>query len=797
MRKLFQTALLTTIALPTGAFAQAVEGQEPPVAEAPAETASADSAQAPEASAEIVVTARRRAENLQDVPIAVTAFSGEALTERNVDTIDQVARFTPNIRFDTAAQLSGASFNPTVFIRGVGSNDFAIFTDPGVGFYIDGVYYARSIGAVTDAVDLESVQVLRGPQGTLFGRNTIGGAVIIETAKPRLNEVSGKVEAIVGSFDRIDVRGAINVPLVTDQLALRLTAATLNRDGYVKRLSDDSDMGDRNTDTIRGQLRWEPSAAVRVDLAADYTRSREHSAPNKLIAVGPQAGLAPRFALPGPVLGLYNNFVAPTRGITAPNGQPTLNPSWITDDPFETWAGGPNVNDLDLWGVQGTISFDAAENLQIKSITAYRDMHATFARDGDNTPFTFRETFNDDKVWQFSQELQASGRMGDRVSFVAGLYYLKEKGRDFGRADLANLLWPPLGPPASPAVYIYNWIDNESYAAYGEVDLKLIDRVTLTLGARYNRDKKKIRIVNVRQRDSFASSPDMDREAPLQGNYLRFIDSDAQDIPDSDNWNSFTPRVILKVDVTDDANVYASFSRGFKSGGFNMRPLTGPEEVTSYDPETLTTWELGAKTSWLDRRLTINAAVWRSTYKDIQLSVNQTPLNFVANATGKLWGFEVETVARPTEWLDLNAAVGHVDSKYTEISNPLAPNQVLPLTLDDQFVKAPRWTLAAGAQITVPLGNMGTLRLRGDVTDYSKIYNDLSNHPYLTEDGYTLVNARLTWTDPTERISVALFGNNLTDELYIQSGNFSNGFGLAEVSYGRPREWGLSASYRF
>lgn len=770
---------------------------DPAIAEASPATATDVGAQTTAGSDEIVVTARRRAENLQDVPIAVTAFTGEALSERNVDTIDQVARFTPNIRFDTAAQLSGASFNPTVFIRGVGSNDFAIFTDPGVGFYVDGVYFARSIGAVTDAVDLESVQVLRGPQGTLFGRNTIGGAVIIETAKPQLDAVSGKLEAIVGRFDRIDLRGALNLPIVRDELALRITAATLNRDGYVKRLWDDSDMGDRNTDMIRGQLRWEPTPAFRVDLAADYTRSREHSAPNKLVAVGPQAGLPPRFALPGPVLGLYNDFVAPTLGINAPSGQPQLDPSWITDKPFTTWAGGPNVNDLDLWGVQGTLTFDATDDLQFKSITAYRDMHATFARDGDNTPFTFRETFNDDKVWQFSQELQASGRLAQGVSFVAGLYYLKEKGTDFGRADLANLLWPPLGPAAAPAVYIFNWIDNESYAAYGEVDIGLLQRLTLTLGARYNHDKKKIRIVNIRQRDSFASMPDMDVEEPLRGAWPRFIDSDVQDIPTSDSWDSFTPRVILKFDVTDTANVYASFSRGFKSGGFNMRPLTGPEEVTSYDPETLTTWELGAKTSWFDRRLTVNAAIWKSKYKDIQLSVNQTPLNFVANASGDLWGFEVEAVVRPTPWLDLNASVGHVDSEYTEISNPLAPNQVLPLTLDDNFVKAPRWTVAAGAQVAIPLGDAGMLRVRGDVTDYSRIYNDLSNHPYLTEDGYTLVNARITWTDPEERFSIALFGTNLTDALYIQSGNFSNGFGLAEVSYGRPREWGLSASVRF
>ncbi|QAY79414.1 TonB-dependent receptor [Sphingosinicella sp. BN140058] len=794
MKGTLRLALLSTIACPAGVWAQTEPVEQSAAAAETGDVAPAGSED------EIIVTARRRAENLQDVPISVTAFSGEALAERNVDSIDQIARFTPNIRFDTAAQLSGASFNPTVFIRGVGSNDFAIFTDPGVGFYIDGVYYARSIGAVTDAVDLESVQVLRGPQGTLFGRNTIGGAVIIETAKPQLDQVSGKVEAITGSYDRIDLRGAVNLPLVQDRLALRLSAATLNRDGYVKRLSDGEDMGNRNTDMVRAQLRWQPDPRLTIDLAGDYTRSREHSAPNDIVAIGLQPNLPARYNLSGaPWLARYNQLVAPTLGIVNPADRKALDGSWITADPYETWAGGPNVNDLDLWGLQGTIAFDVSKSLQLKSITAYRDMHATFARDGDNTPYTFRETFNDDKVWQFSQELQANGSLGDGLRFVTGLYYLKEKGRDFGRADLAVGIWPPLvtTPPLAPAVFLYNWIDNESYAAYGEIDIDLARRLTLTLGGRYNHDSKKIRIVNVRQRDA-TSLVGGDLLTPLETpGLVRFIDSDAQNIPDSESWSSFTPRVILKADVTDDVNLYASFSRGFKSGGFNLRPLTGPEEVTAYDPETLTTWELGAKTRWLDRRLTLNAAVWKSRYKDIQLSVNQTPLNFVANATGKLWGFEVEAVARPATWLDLNASIGHVDSHYTEISNPRAPNQALPLTLDDRFVKAPRWTLAAGAQISIPLGRSGNLRLRGDVTDYSRIYNDLSNHPYLTENGYTLVNLRLTWTDVEDRYSVALFGTNITDALFIQSGNFSNGFGLAEVSYGRPREWGVSASLRF
>jgi iron complex outermembrane receptor protein len=219
--------LLAGIALTTLLPIQAEAQTEP--ADAKAAAAPGDAAAA--AEDDILVTARRTTERLQDVPIAVTAFTGDALASRSVDTLDQIAKYTPNIRFDGAAALSGGNYNATVFIRGVGQNDFAIFSDPGVGFYVDDVYYARSIGSVLDAVDLDSVQVLRGPQGTLFGKNTIGGAVLITTGQPDTQDLSGKIEGTYGSFNRIDVKGYVNIPIVSDRVALRISGSSINRDG--------------------------------------------------------------------------------------------------------------------------------------------------------------------------------------------------------------------------------------------------------------------------------------------------------------------------------------------------------------------------------------------------------------------------------------------------------------------------------------------------------------------------------------------------------------------------------------
>lgn len=757
--------LLAGTALIACAGTARADVQDPPQ-EAAAETAGEGN--------DIVVTARRTSERLQDVPVAVTAFGGEALTERGVDTLDQIAKYTPNIRFDGAAALSGGNYNATVFIRGVGQNDFAIFSDPGVGFYVDDVYYARSIGGVMDAVDIDNVQVLRGPQGTLFGKNTIGGAVLINTAQPDLDAVSGRVEATYGSFDRIDAKAAINVPIVPGTAALRISAATLNRDGYAKRLLDGGTQGDRSAQMVRAKLRIQPDGSgLTIDLGADYTRARETSAPSDLLAVGNAPGITGI-----PFLSNYNLFVAPTRGIVAPNGQPTLNPSFITASPFETWAGGPNANDLDLWGVQGTISYDFG-NATLKSITAYRHMKAYFTRDGDNTPFTFRETTNRDKQWQLSQELQLTGKgFDDRLSYVLGGYYFKEKASDIATADLAIGLWPPLAlaPPFSPAVFVQNYTSNRSLAAYGQVDFEIVPRLRITAGGRYTHDKKTFSTIVTRQRDN-----------------VTFVD-----VTRAATFKKFTPRLGLDFKANDNLLLYVSWSRGFKQGGFNGRPLASAAEVTQYAPEELTTYEAGIKAQWLDGQLTTNLALFHSKYKDIQLTVNQTPANFVANAAaGEVNGFELETVMRPAHWLTFNAAVGYVDAKYTSVGAGLGPTQILPITLASHFVKAPEWTVSTGMEASHEFGDGSEARLRVDYTMYSRIFNDVANTPIITQPSYGLLNARLSYTLAEPAVTLSLFGTNLTDTLYLVSGNASGAFGLAEGSYGRPREWGVSASFRF
>jgi len=719
---------------------------------------------------EVVVTARKREERLQDTPVAVTALSSEALAARGVDSVDQIAKFAPSIRFDGAAALSGGNYNATVFIRGVGQNDFAIFSDPGVGIYVDGVYYARSIGGTLDAFSVGRIEVLRGPQGTLFGKNTIGGAVVITTAQPG-REAGGQVELTTGRFDRLDVKAHVDVPLA-DNAFLRISAAHLGRDGYGKRLLTGDDLGDRNANAVRGQLHWEPSDTVTVDLAADYTRAREHSAPQKVLVIGSIPGFTA-----GPFLNNFNTFVAPGLGIVAPNGLRTLNTSFLTDSAFTTYGTGPNVNDLDLWGASGTVNWDLG-GVSVKSITAVRGLKATFARDGDNTPFTFRETFNHDVQAQVSQELQFNGAgFGDRLTWVAGLYGFRERGTDSGFAKLALGLAPGVSPPPfSPSASVYTRVVSKTYAAYAQGSFSLTDQLSATLGARVNRDEKTYYMDHRRIRDG-----------GVIANLTR-----------KGSWDSFTPKVGLEYKATPDALLYVSAGKGFKSGGFNARPLNDASEVTEYQPETLWTYEGGVKTAWLDRRLILNLAGYFSEYKNIQVTVNQTPRNFVANAAaGEVKGVELEAQAKPAAAWDFNLGVGYMDAEYTSVGQGLAAGQVLPITLATHFVKAPKWTANAGVQYTHELGSGARLVARADWSHYSTVYNDVANDPDLTQGAYDLFSARLAYTSADGKWQAAVFGSNLSDERYMVSGNASAGFGLKEASFGRPREWGVSLSRTF
>lgn len=756
---------------------------------------------------EVIVTARRRSENLQDTPVAVTALSGDALDVRTVRSLDAVAQFVPNLQFDGAAPLSGAAYNATIFIRGVGQNDFAIFSDPGVAIYLDGVYLGRTIGSVVDLLDVEQIEVLRGPQGTLFGRNTIGGALILKSHEPE-PALGGELAVTVGSLERRDTRATLNVP-IDDTLALRVSAAHVHRDGYAHRLSDGEQLGDKNSTIGRAQLAWRPSEELAAKLTLDSTRIRQGSAPLTLVDVAEEGAS---------LLNLYNSLVAPGTGITAPGGSSAIDAAWLTGDIDTTYASGRSVNDLDSNGAALTLDTRVGET-ELRSITAWRKLTAKFARDGDNTPFSFRETYNDDRQKQVSQELQWSGSNRDStLAWVSGIYLFKEDASEHGRAILVPGLYDALEaldlaedqtwcglPGANPRpiatcpaslryggtsfhdnnlladldVDLLTRVRNRSFAIFGQGTYQLADRWSVTAGLRWTRDEKEIELAHRRR---------------ASGVYIVGSENATEEFRASSS--ELTPKLGVEWQAADAVMLYASYARGFKSGGFNGRPLVSREEVTFYDPEIVDSYELGAKTRWFDSQMFANAAFFYNEYSDMQLSINATPQNFVRNAgSARIVGAELEIAARLTRGLDLNLAVGYLDGAYTRLNPQLASLQP-PLTVDKELVKAPHWTASLGLQYRWSM-ELGSFTLRGDYTYRDKIYHDVFNDARLTQPAYDIANVHASFTTLDERWELALFATNATSERYRISGNSSVGLGLAESTFSAPREIGATVRLRF
>lgn len=756
---------------------------------------------------EVTVTARRRSEDLQHTPVAVTALTADALETRSVRSLDALSQFVPNLQLDGAAPLSGAGYNATIFIRGVGQNDFAIFSDPGVAVYLDGVYLGRSIGGIMDLVDVAQVEVLRGPQGTLFGRNTIGGAVILSSQEPEPS-FGGDLALSVGTLERRDIRANLNMP-VDEQLATRFSVATIQRDGYARRLTDGEELGDKDATVARAQVAWRPSEHLVAKLTLDTTRVRQGSAPLTLVDVA-RSGM--------PFQNLYNSLVAPTLGIAAPDGSTTVTAAWLTDDIDETWAGGRSVNDLDSEGVALTLDSRMGAT-SLRSITAWRTLEAQFARDGDNTPFTFRETYNDDRQEQFSQELQWSGSDGERrLDWVGGLYFFHEDASERGRATLAPGIYRALealelpadrtwcgltGPNPRPLadcpvslryggdlfhennvlvdldVDLFTRVRNRSMAIFGQGTHRFGHGWSITAGMRWTRDDKDMELQH-RRRDSDV--------------YIVGTAASPQQFGVTSS--ELTPKLGLEWQMTADMLLYASYARGFKSGGVNGRPLVNSEEVTPYDPEIVDSYELGAKSRWFDGRMVANAALFYNDYRDMQLSINATPQNFVRNAgAARISGAELELAARLTRGLDLNLATGYLDGSYTRLDPQLTTLRP-PLTVDKELVKAPHWTVSAGLQYQWTMA-AGSFTVRGDYIYRDEVQHDVFNDARLTQPAFDIANAYASFLTPDERWELSVFATNVTAERYRISGNSSVGMGLAESTFSAPREIGATVRMRF
>ncbi len=740
----------------------------------------------------IYVTARKRSEDIQKIPISITAFTDTAIEERSLKDLSDIADFTPNLDFSVTGGFGDQTHEATIFIRGVGQIDTAVFSDPAVGIYVDGVYLARSQGAVLDLVDIERVEVLRGPQGTLFGKNSTGGALSLITKTPASTR-QGWVEATLGEFDRIDGRLSLDLPL-GEKVSSKLSLMSTNRDGFSRSLTTGQRFHDDDRDAGRLALRFLPSESLSIDFAADFAQQNDFGGNQVLLALTPT-----------PLLEFYNNALAAA-------GFPLYDERWLTPNRRDSFSNGVPSIDGDVFGVSLRWAW-ASDDLTVSSITALRTTEYSTVGEGDGAPVLLAERTLQLDHEQWSQEFQLTGSAADdRLTWVAGGIYFEERPKEdsnifvfgdlfaaleqapgpiFAPPGVPDFLCSPgppppglpcFGGPGNPLNFaffvgdtgVFQSLDLEtvSYAFFGEGTYDLSDRLSATFGLRYTRDDKEFTYL--------AQQPFMP----------------PQNLFNADEWDAWTPRFSLAFQAKPELLLYLSASRGFKSGGFNGRPQQRPA-LDPFEPETVWTYEVGFKSGSYGPGLTLNGAAFFSDYRDIQfaasLDVGGVPVFVTQNAgSAEILGFELEAVAQTAAGLTFSGALGYNDNEFTELD----PGVPAGLNQDGVLPKTPEWTLNASLQYAFEAGVLGDVIARADWNYRDEVFNDVANTPTLAQEAYDLLNARILMA-PSENWEVSLFGTNLTDETYLETGFFTGAFGPSIGVPARPREWGVSARWSF
>jgi iron complex outermembrane recepter protein len=704
---------------------------------------------------EVIVTARRRTERLQDVPISVSALGAADLQARSLVSTGELGRAVPNLTIDPASTTKNAY---RAYIRGVGQTDFLITSEPGVGMYLDGVYLSRLTGGIMSLLDIDRIEVLRGPQGTLFGRNTTGGAISIVTRKPQ-QDLEGEISGSAGNYDARSGRVMVNAPL-GDRAAGRLSLLRSRSDGYFVNTYSGERLSDTDVSGARGSLLVQPAGNVELTLVADYVRQRESS-------LGGECLLLEQTTLLRSLLDAVTGFdaaCAATTGTSKLRGQSNL----------------PGRSDLDTWGVSVIGDFDLGP-VTLKSITAWRGLEAHENRDLDQSPISFLEDYvGPTEQAQVSQELQLIGQGWDgRLDWVGGLYGLREASSERALGTLAPDLAFLLGDGFTQTSRTST--RNVTYAAYGEMTLAVTDRVSLSAGLRYSVDDKRMR-----------------KTSRLASSGALVFRGDGEE-----DYGAWTPRLVAQYQAADDVMLYASWSRGFKSGGFNGR-ATSELQLDPFGDERLSAWEGGVKSGWLDNRLQVNAAVFYSDYQDIQLTVNRlvpetasitAVIENAAEAT--IRGLELEIVARPVAGLLLSGGLGLTDAEYDEWMDidPLTGQPVDRSGLDFQSTPKFDWNLSL--EYAFALGNLGQVTARSDYARRGAIYHDAFNTDLIRQGGYGLWNARIG-LETDSGVGVALWAKNIGDTRYLTGAIATEGsLGFGARWWGPPRSYGVDLTYRF
>ncbi|MFZ5608041.1 MAG: TonB-dependent receptor [Pseudomonadota bacterium] len=738
---------------------------------------------------EILVTAQKREQSAQDVGIAITAFTGEQLRALGYTNAQEVTALAPGV---STLQPNGEA-NYAIGIRGVANNDFTTNVESPVAIYVDEVYISQMSGAGFLLFDIDRVEILRGPQGTLFGRNATGGLVQYVTVKPS-QEFNGYGDVSYGSFDRIKFQGAVGVPL-TDTLSARISLATHQGGGYVdNRLSPEAKLNNANESAGRVQLLFAPNESIDFLVNARF---------------GQQDIRTGFFE--------YVSAIFPTGQATP--GVPNANLGGYVDNDGDVFAGDYDFtgrNDLQTYGLTGTLNWRLSLGT-LTSITDYQELKRDYIEDSDASPVDYFNFFLTSDVEQFSQELRLSGESA-ALKWVAGVYYL-DLDIDDSNGGIAPALFDTLGLSSlgidlGATDFPLNGLRNpyqtetRSWSLFGQLEYALSDRLTLIGGLRWIQEKKTHSYRNIFSNfDDLARSgldprtrEGFDGVAPYDGQI------------DQGNWSA---RVQMDYQPNDSLLTYASWNRGVKSGGFNAPLLPTDILVTDafmqYDAEKLDAFELGFKWDAAGGRLRLNGAGYYYDYKNCQTFSIIGLDTFTLNSDCKSKGFELEAQAMPAAGLDLQLGVGFIDAEVRDVpgltidvETPAGTAVAILPGATVTPVQSPKWNVNGLIRYEVPVTAHGAIALQADGQYRSKHFFALTQFPASTQGGYVLANASVTWLPESRDWALRFFVHNLTDKKYLVqtfdlSGNVDNGgfFGLIEQYYGRPRTWGVNLSYNF
>jgi iron complex outermembrane receptor protein len=785
---------------------------------------------------EVVVTARKRSESLQNVPMAVSAFSTQQLQDAQIDDITDLQRMVPNVTInETSGLVAGAV---QVFIRGIG-NDPGF--DQGVGIYVDDVYLNRTTGSLLEVYDVERIEVLKGPQGNLYGRNTIGGAIRYVSREPG-DELEAGIELKTGTDKLFKVKGNVSGPIIDDTLYGGLGFAYQQRDGFQTNIYDDSEWADKDVMAMRGTLLWKATDNLKVKLVGDYSKDESKPGIPNRVAVN-EEGIN---TIDGRIYGA-NEFYGEGTGIVSERADLSL-PSNEDEVNTANLFPGFNVSEIETQSLAATITWDISDAWTLKSVSAYRSLENPRSFDFDGSDQIFINTSSFPESEDLSQELQLN-YTSDTVKAVFGLYYLdaETQNSEPGVTDQSTRL--RFFDESLKTTFEDNR-ELESTSVYANVDWDFAENWQLSLGGRYTEDKKSLEtIAQVDAKfyafaltsapggiDLYGIAPGQEAFVETQPGFLfwfpnggaetliardvgetpmldsatisRFTEvSYAENTANNDKWDEFSPSAKLSYSLGEDTLIYGGFSSGFKSGGF----ATDGSEATPYEPEIVESWSLGLKTTLLDGTLRINAEAFYNEYTDKQLTtIELTEANELTSTRANVGevessGFEAELTWLPgVDGLMVNLNVGYLDAEVTEyLEQQEDPDtgdvSIVDISDDRALGFQPEWTGMARVAYDFDIGSAGSMLIAGDIAYRDEMFTDSpidTTSDFATQavsGSLTTYNAVIAFTSSDQKWRVALEGKNLTDEReLVNTFNVSN---VTTGGYTRERTWAFSVGY--